>query len=146
MTIDQLLAPGCARSATRLTFHGTGYRSTGLWRMASFDIMHMQDAHAECIRVCDRGKNVKSKGIRLWTGQQQKGVVRNGNWLGAEPLWNIGIWLRSGDVKDGLKISEVLAAVEKMLKQEFPQYGLEISPKGREALAGKLDGMDSFHH
>lgn len=107
-------------------------------------MMKMQGAG--CINPVKGESNLKSKGMRLWAGQQKKGVVRNGKWEGAEPLWNVGIHLRSDDVKGGLKVSEVCAAVEETLKQKFPQYGLEISPKAKDALAGKLDGLNSFPH
>ncbi len=92
---------------------------------------------------------MKNKGIRLWAGQQKNGVVRDGEWHGMEPLWNVGIHLRSADVKAGLKIGEVCSAVEEILTQKFSQYfqnGLEISPKAKEALSGNLDGLDSFPH
>jgi hypothetical protein len=89
---------------------------------------------------------MSTKGLRLWAGQQKKGIVVNDEWNGAEPLWNIGIWVRSGDVKQGLKVSEVASVIRNALQSHFSSYGLEISPKGKEVLAGKHDGFNTFPH
>ena len=69
--------------------------------------------------------------MRLWAGQQRKGVVVGGKWKGAEPLWNIGIAIRSGDVEQGLEVSRVAEVIKDTLKKEFPSYNLVISPKAR---------------
>jgi len=89
---------------------------------------------------------MSTKGLRLWAGQQKKGIVVNGEWKGAEPLWNIGIHVRSGDVQGGLKVSEVASAIKDALQSQFSSYGLEISPKAKDVLAGKHDGFNTFPH
>lgn len=87
-----------------------------------------------------------TKGMRLWAGQQKKGIVVGGEWKGAEPLWNVGIHVRSGDVQEGLKVSEVASVIKNALQSHFTSYGLEISPKAKEVLAGEHDGLDTFPH
>ena len=79
--------------------------------------------------------------MRIWAGKQKKGVVVEGKWKGAEPLWNFGIHVRSEEVQQGLKVSEVLKTVESALGNKFPSYKLVISPKAREVLEGKHDGL-----
>ena len=89
---------------------------------------------------------MRTKGLRLWAGQQKRGIVVNGEWNGAEPLWNIGIHVRSGDVQQGLKVSEVANVIKNTIQSYFPSYGLEISPKAKDVLAGKHDGFNTFPH
>jgi hypothetical protein len=79
--------------------------------------------------------------MRIWAGKQKKGVVIGGQWKGAEPLWNIGIHVRSEEVERGLKVSEVEQAIEGVLKQKFPSYRLVISPKAAEVSKGLHDGI-----
>ena len=86
------------------------------------------------------------KGMRLWAGQQKKGVVVRGEWKGADPLWTFGIHIRSGDVQGGLKVSEVARVIENALQSHFASHGLEISPKAKDVLAGKHDGLNTFSH
>ena len=89
---------------------------------------------------------ISTKGLRLWAGQQKKGIVVDGEWKGAEPLWNIGIHVRSGDIRGGLKVSEVADTIRKALQSHFSLCGLEISPKAKDVLAGKHDGLNTFPH
>ena len=84
--------------------------------------------------------------MRLWAGQQKKGVVVSGKWKGAEPLWNIGIAIRSEEVERGLRVSEVAKVIKDTLKKEFPSYNLQISPKAKGVLAGRYNGFNSFPH
>jgi hypothetical protein len=79
--------------------------------------------------------------MRIWAGRQRKGAVINGTWQGAEPLWNIGIHLRSEEVQQGLKISEVEKTIIDALKSNFPSYSMVISPRAKTALTGQLDGI-----
>jgi hypothetical protein len=79
--------------------------------------------------------------MRVWAGKQKKGAIVEGEWKGAEPLWNIGIHIRSEEVKQGLKISEVENTIANVLKGNFSSYKLVISPKAREVLEGKHDGL-----
>jgi len=79
--------------------------------------------------------------MRIWAGKQKKGTIIAGEWEGAEPFWNIGIHIKSEEVKRGLKLSEVLKAVEETLKNKFPSFKLVISPKAGEGLAGRHDGL-----
>ena len=95
------------------------------------------------VKNMDRGG---AKEMRLWAGQQRKGVVVGGKWKGAEPLWNIGIAIRSGDVEQGLEVSRVAEVIKDTLKKEFPSYNLVISPKARVVLEGKHNGFKSFPH
>ena len=89
---------------------------------------------------------MKAEEMRLWAGQQRKGVVVDGEWKGAEPLWNIGVHVRSGDVQRGLKVSEVAKVIKRALEAGFPSYNLQISPKAKEALEGKHGGFNLFPH
>jgi hypothetical protein len=89
---------------------------------------------------------MKREGLRLWVGQQKNGIVVDNDWKGAEPLWNIGIWVRSKDVQNGLKISEVADTIKNVLETKFSSYDLEISPKAKAVLDGKHDGFTSFTH
>ena len=82
--------------------------------------------------------------MRVWLGQQRKGAVVVGRWKGAEPLWNIGIHIKSEEVQGGLKVSEVEKAIVNVLKVNFPSYELVISPKAKAGLGGKHDGLSSF--
>ena len=79
--------------------------------------------------------------MRVWAGKQKKGAVVGGRWKGAEPLWNIGIHIRSEEVQQGLKVSEVEKAIVNALKSNFSLYKLVISPKAGEVLAGKHDSL-----
>jgi len=81
------------------------------------------------------------KEMRIWAGKQKKGAVIGGVWKGAEPLWNIGIHIRSDEVQQGLKVSEVEQTIESTLRQKFPSYRLVISPKAREVSKGQHDGL-----
>ena len=85
---------------------------------------------------------MKREGIRLWVGQQKNGIVDSNEWIGAEPLWNIGIWVRSRDVQQGLKISEITNVIKNTLETRFSSYHLEISPKAKEALKGTYDNLN----
>lgn len=87
---------------------------------------------------------MRAEGMRLWAGQQRKGAVVGDEWKGAEPLWNIGIHVRSRDVQLGLNISEVAKVIKSALEAKFPSYDLEISPKAKEVLEGIHDGFSSF--
>lgn len=87
---------------------------------------------------------MKTQGIRIWAGQQRNGVVVEGRWQGAEPLWNIGVWVRSGDVQRGLKVSEVADTIKSALQAKFTSIPLDISPKAKKVLEGKHDGFSSF--
>lgn len=89
---------------------------------------------------------MKREGIRLWVGQQKNGIVDGNEWTGAEPLWNIGIWVRSRDVQRGLKISEITNVIKNTLETKFPSYHLDISPKAQAVLDGIHDGLSSFPH
>ena len=82
--------------------------------------------------------------MRIWAGKQKKGAVIGGLWKGAEPLWNIGIHIRSEEVQQGLKVSEVEKAIVNALKGNFPSHRLVINPKARGGLGGKYDGLSSF--
>ena len=84
------------------------------------------------------------KEMRIWLGQQRKGAVLEGKWNGAEPLWNIGIHIKSNEVQEGLKISAVEKAIVNALKGNFASYKLVISPKAKEGLEGKHDTLSSF--
>jgi len=77
--------------------------------------------------------------MRVWAGKQKKGVVVEGRWKGAEPLWNIGIHIRSEEVQQGLKVSEVEKTIVSALQAKFPSYKLVISPKAKEVLELKYD-------
>ena len=79
--------------------------------------------------------------MRVWAGKQKKGVVVEGRWKGAEPLWNIGIHIRSEEVQQGLKVSEVEKTIVSALQTKFPSYKLVISPKAQEVLELKYDGL-----
>jgi len=79
--------------------------------------------------------------MRVWAGKQKKGAVVEGRWKGAEPLWNIGIHIRSEEVQGGLKVSEVEKVIVNALEGNFPSYRLVINPKAREVLEGKHDGL-----
>jgi len=79
--------------------------------------------------------------MRLWAGKQTKGAIIAGAWVGAEPFWNIGLHIKSKEVKQGLKLSEVLLAIEDTIKSKFPNYELVISPKARTGLQGTYDGL-----
>jgi len=81
--------------------------------------------------------------MRVWAGKQKKGSVVEGRWKGAEPLWNIGIHIRSEEVQGGLKVSEVEKVIVNALEGNFLSYRLVISPKAREVLEGKHDGLSS---
>ena len=81
--------------------------------------------------------------MRVWLGQK-KGVVVGGRWKGKEPLYNIGISIRSEEVQGGLKVSEVEKAIVNALEGNFASYRLVISPKAREGLEGRHDGLSSF--
>ena len=79
--------------------------------------------------------------MRVWVGKQKKGVVVEGRWKGAEPLWNIGIHIRSEEVQQGLKVSEVEKTIVSVLQAKFPSYKLVISPKAQQVLELKYDGL-----
>lgn len=79
--------------------------------------------------------------MRVWAGKQKKGAVVEGVWKGAEPLWNIGIHIRSEEIQAGLKISKVETAIVNALKANFPSHRLVISPKAKEVLDGKHDSL-----
>ena len=83
--------------------------------------------------------------MRIWLGGQKKGAVVAGVWKGAEPLWNLGVHIKSKEVQQGLRLSEVLNAIEETLKNQFPSYSIVISPKAREGLLGKYDGLKWYH-
>jgi len=74
-------------------------------------------------------------------GKQKKGIVIQGVWKGAEPLWNIGVHIRSEEVQQGLKVSEVEKAIISALQTKFPSYKLVISPKAQEVLELKHDAL-----
>ena len=80
--------------------------------------------------------------MRVWAGKQKKGAVVEGTWKGAEPLWNIGVHIRSEEVQQGLKVSQVEKTIVNVIKEKFPSYKLVISPKAREVLEGKHDGLN----
>ncbi len=82
--------------------------------------------------------------MEVMAGGQKRGAVVEGRWKGAEPLWLIGIRIRSEEVQRGLRVSEVEKAIMNALKGNFPSYRLTVSPKAREVLAGKYDGLSSF--
>ena len=79
--------------------------------------------------------------MRVWAGKQKKGAVVEGRWKGAEPLWNIGVHVRSEEVQGGLKVSEVEKAIVGALRAEFPSHKLVISPKAQEVLELKHDDL-----
>ena len=79
--------------------------------------------------------------MRVWAGRQKKGTVIQGVWKGAEPLWNIGVHVRSEEVQQGLKVSEVEKAIISALQAKFPSHKLVISPKAQEVLELKHDDM-----
>ena len=79
--------------------------------------------------------------MRVWAGKQKKGAVVQGVWKGAEPLWNIGVHVRSEEVQQGLKVSEVEKSIVDVLKTKFPSYKLVVSPKAKEVLQGKHDAL-----
>ena len=79
--------------------------------------------------------------MRVWAGKQKKGMVVEDRWIGAEPLWNIGIHIRSEEVQEGLKLSEVEKTIVSALHAKFPSYKLVISPKAQEVLELKHDGL-----
>jgi len=79
--------------------------------------------------------------MRVWAGKQKKGIVIQGVWKGAEPLWNIGVHIRSEEVQQGLKVSEVEKAIISALRVKFPSYKLVISPKAQEVLELKHDAL-----
>ena len=79
--------------------------------------------------------------MRVWAGKQKKGIVVEGRWKGAEPLWNIGVHIRSEEVQQGLKVSEVEKTIVNALQAKFPSYKLVISPKAQEVLELKYDGL-----
>ena len=79
--------------------------------------------------------------MRVWAGKQKKGIVVEGRWKGAEPLWNIGIHIRSEEVQQGLKVSEVEKTIVSVLQAKFPSYKLVISPKAQQVLELKYDGL-----
>ena len=89
---------------------------------------------------------MKTKGMRLWAGQQKRGIVVGDEWKGAEPLWNVAVWVRSGDVQRGLKVSEVAEVIKNALEDKFPSYDLEIALKAKDVLARKYDGLGPFPH
>lgn len=79
--------------------------------------------------------------MRIWAGKQKKGIVIQGVWKGAEPLWNIGVHIRSEEVQQGLKVSEVEKAIVSALQAQFPLHKLVISPKAQEVLELKHDDL-----
>ena len=79
--------------------------------------------------------------MRVWAGKQKKGTAIQGVWKGAEPLWNIGVHIRSEEVQQGLKVSEVEKAIVSALQAKFPSYKLVISPKAQQVLELKHDNL-----
>lgn len=79
--------------------------------------------------------------MRVWAGKQKKGIVVRGVWKGAEPLWNIGVHVRSEEVQQGLKVSDVERTIVSALRAKFPSYKLVVSPKAQEVLELKHDGL-----
>jgi len=79
--------------------------------------------------------------MRVWAGKQKKGIAIQGVWKGAEPLWNIGVHIRSEEVQQGLKVSEVEKAIVSALQAKFPSYKLVISPKAQQVLELKHDNL-----
>ena len=80
--------------------------------------------------------------MRIWAGKQKRGAVVEGRWKGAEPLWNIGVHIRSQEVQGGLKASEVEKTIVDALRARFPSHKLVISPKAQEVLEAKHDGWN----
>lgn len=79
--------------------------------------------------------------MRIWAGKQKKGVIVNGMWQGAEPFWNFGVHVRSEEVVQGLRVSDVEKTIEDALRSKFPSYKLIISPKAKEVSQGSHDGL-----
>jgi len=79
--------------------------------------------------------------MRVWAGKQKKGIEVGGRWKGAEPMWAIGLNIRSEEVQQGLKVSEVEKTIVSVLHAKFPSYKVVISPKAQEVLTGKHDGL-----
>ncbi len=87
---------------------------------------------------------MKTQGIKIFAGRQRHGVVVEGRWQGAEPAWLIGVWVRSGDVQRGLKVSEVAETIKSALQAKFTSIPLDLAPKAKEVLEGKHDGFSGF--
>jgi hypothetical protein len=79
--------------------------------------------------------------MRIWAGKQKKGAIINGQWQGVEPFCNIGIHIKSDEVQQGIKVSEVEQTIISALKSKFPTLNLVISPRAKEVLTGKQDGL-----
>ena len=78
--------------------------------------------------------------MRVWAGKQKKGVVIQGVWRGAGPVWNIGAHTRSEEVPR-LKVGNVERTMIDSPRGKFPSYKVVINPKAEEVSESKRDRL-----